>query len=110
MRFGEGDLSAKTDLNMVRNVKEIIIHPRYQSGKPYFDVGFAIAKTPIKFSDYVIPICLPMKPVDDVDYLEGDLVTLAGWGVFYDKKNNLNTNSKDLKLINLRVSISSSDH
>ena len=104
MRFGEADLSIEPNPDLLRNVKQIMVHPKYQLGRPYFDVGFAIAKTPIKFSDYVIPICLPMKPVDDVDYLEGDLVTLAGWGVFYDEENNPIFDSKDLKLMSLKVS------
>ena len=51
------------------------VHPKYLSEKAYYDVGIAIAQTPIQFSDYIRPICLPTKPVDDVDYLEGDLVT-----------------------------------
>ena len=51
------------------------VHPKYLSEKAYYDVGIAIAQTPIEFSDYIRPICLPTKPVDDVDYLEGDLVT-----------------------------------
>ena len=44
------------------------------SEKAYFDVGIAITDKPIEFNEYIRPICLPLKPVDDVDYLEGDLV------------------------------------
>jgi hypothetical protein len=44
------------------------------SEKAYYDVGIAIAEKPIEFSEFIRPICLPLKPVDDVDYLEGDLV------------------------------------
>ena len=44
-----------------------------------------------------------MVPVDDVDYLEGDLVTLAGWGSYYNVRNELVDRNPTLKLINLRV-------
>jgi hypothetical protein len=40
-----------------------------------------LADLRIEYSDYVIPICLPFKPIDDVDALENDFVNLAGWGV-----------------------------
>ncbi len=42
--------------------------------------------------------------VDDVNYLEGDLVTLAGWGSYYNVRNELVDKNPTLKLINLRVS------
>ena len=43
--------------------------------------------------------------VDDVNYLEGDLVTLAGWGSYYNERNQLIDKNPTLKLINLRVNI-----
>ena len=43
--------------------------------------------------------------VDDVSYLEGDLVTLAGWGSYYNERNQLIDKNPTLKLINLRVNI-----
>jgi len=39
-----------------------------------------------------------------VDYLEGDLVTLAGWGAYYNVRNERIEDNPTLKLINLRVS------
>ena len=79
------------------------MHPKYVTDKAYFDVGIAIAESPIQFNEYIRPICLPVRPVDDADYLEGDLVTLAGWGLYYNIKNEVQIGSL-LKLINLRVS------
>jgi hypothetical protein len=49
------------------------------SEKAYYDVGFAIADKPIQFNEFIRPICLPVRPVDDVDYLEGDLVRGRGF-------------------------------
>jgi hypothetical protein len=35
---------------------------KQQDGKAYFDVGIAIADRHIEFTNYVRPICLPMRP------------------------------------------------
>ena len=42
--------------------------------------------------------------VDEVNYLENDFVTLAGWGAYYDIRNKRIDKNPNLKLINLRVS------
>ena len=47
----------------------------------YADVGLVRADRRIEFTDYVLPICLPFRPIDDIDALENDFVNLAGWGV-----------------------------
>ena len=101
--FSQADLSEPTTVGQDRLVEKIIHHPKYLSDKAYYDVGIAIADKPVEFNEYVIPVCLPLRPVDDVDYLQGDLVTLAGWGSFYNLKNEIQVGSL-LKLINLRVS------
>ena len=62
MRLGVADLSTPATYGIVRRVREILIHPKYLEGKAYFDVGVAVAERPIEFTDYVRPICLPMRP------------------------------------------------
>ena len=47
----------------------------------YADVGLVRAERRIEFSAYVLPVCLPFRPIDDIDALENDFVNLAGWGV-----------------------------
>ena len=49
--------------------------------KVYADVGLVRADRRVEFSDHVLPICLPFRPIDDIDALENDFVNLAGWGV-----------------------------
>ena len=44
-------------------------------------MGLVKADRRIEFTDYVLPICLPFRPIDDIDALENDFVNLAGWGV-----------------------------
>jgi hypothetical protein len=73
----------------------------YDDDYIYFDAGIALAESEMKFSDYIRPICLPTHPVDKLDYLTGDLVTLTGYGLY----STTNTLAKELKFINLKVNL-----
>ena len=53
-------------------------HPKYISGRAYYDAAVAVADQLIEYTEYVRPVCLPMTPVDDDDAFADDLVTLAG--------------------------------
>jgi hypothetical protein len=84
-----------------RKIIQILKHPNYnRDNGGYFDVGIAIAEREIKFSDYIRPICLPTEPIDQLDYLTGDLVTLTGFG----KESISDQLANELKFINLKVS------
>lgn len=71
----------------------------YSDDYIYFDAGLAIAESQLDFTNYVRPICLPTHPVDKLDYLTGDLVTLTGYG----KISTTDVLATELKFINLRV-------
>ena len=58
-----------------RRIVSTFQHPKYSSGRPYYDVGVALADYHIEFTEYVRPICLPMMPVDDEDFLADDFGT-----------------------------------
>jgi hypothetical protein len=62
MRLGEADLSKPTTYGTERKVAQILTHPKYLDGKAYFDVGIAVADRHIEFTNYIRPICLPMRP------------------------------------------------
>ena len=106
MRLGSSDLDSVHTTGIERNVKQVLVHPKYRQNQAYYDVGIAVADVHIEFSDYVRPICLPFRPVDDEDDLADDFVTLAGWGYFLDPRNELQLSSK-LKLISLQVNFDS---
>ena len=80
MRLGNSDLNhgQHTSNEEIRNVKQVVTHPDYRSGRIYYDVGLAIAERRIEYSDFIRPICLPFKPIDDEDAWSDDLVILAG--------------------------------
>ncbi len=68
--------------------------------KDYYDVGLARTERRIDFTDYIRPVCLPSRPVDDPDFLTDDLVILSGWGL--DPENN-NTASSKISVESIRV-------
>ena len=73
IRLGTADMGEPKEGFMERTAKEIKLHPKYQSRKVYFDVGLVILDSHVEFTEYVRPICLPMTPVDDYDYLADEL-------------------------------------
>lgn len=81
MRMGSAKLSDWSPNVVVRAIDQVYTHPDYISTRSYLDVALAYTKTKIEFSDYVLPICLNFKPVDDKDHLANTFAVLAGWGL-----------------------------
>jgi V8-like Glu-specific endopeptidase len=101
MRMGSSDMVDPEVGKIERNVAKVLVHPKYQQRRAYFDVGLAVADRFIEFTEYVRPICLPMSPVDDEDYLADDFVTLAGWELQITTRGSEPT--KRVKLHTLQV-------
>ena len=78
--LGEHDLIKNEKTEQKRKAKDIIIHPNYKNGS--FDYDFAIIKLdkPVKFTKYVVPVCLPSHKNQNFDSNEGKV---AGWGKIY---------------------------
>ena len=96
MRFGTTNiLDDEGEETINRGIDQFKVHPKYEKGKPYFDVGLAITSYDIDFTAYIRPICLPTESSDNADLGLGDSVTLSGWGKDYDKTGrNFNINRK----------------
>ncbi|EAT48155.1 AAEL000760-PA [Aedes aegypti] len=86
LRLGEHDLSSDPDCDssgncnnrvILANVSGIIIHPNYR--KERNDVALLKLAKPIEYSNYVLPICLPVLPAHQEDFI-GRSVFAAGWG------------------------------
>jgi hypothetical protein len=69
----------------------------------YFDVGLVVADSAIEFNKGIVPICLPVRPVDAPDYLTGDLVVSTHWGQIQREAGNRYKSVADLKFINLKA-------
>ena len=106
--MGTADLESVHN-GIERKVIDIRIHPKYKPGQVYYDVGIAIARDVITFTDYIRPVCLPYLPVDDNDHLKNNFVTLAGWGYAIEARSGIPIEelkvelTSNLKLRSLRV-------
>ncbi|XP_030601164.1 ST14 transmembrane serine protease matriptase a [Archocentrus centrarchus] len=60
-----------------RNLKQIIPHPNYNSFTFDNDIALMQLDSPVSYTDYIRPICLP-SPQHDFPVGEG--VTITGWG------------------------------
>ncbi|XP_050356174.1 venom serine protease-like [Nymphalis io] len=76
---GEHDTSTGSEsMTQGFRVAQVIIHPQYTSSNYDFDVAILKINGQIKYNDYVAPVCLPFKYVNN-DFT-GSKVTLLGWG------------------------------
>ena len=75
MRLGTSELSnAKS--GTIRKVVKAYTHPKY-TGVPYFDAAIYLSDVNIEFTKWVMPICLPMRPIDDEDAFAGKYTKLG---------------------------------
>ncbi|XP_062899263.1 atrial natriuretic peptide-converting enzyme isoform X2 [Mobula hypostoma] len=75
--FGINHLKYPTESTQIRKVKQIIIHPRYES-QPYDnDISLLELHEEINVTSYVRPVCLPRT--DQVVELD-TYCSIAGWG------------------------------
>jgi len=80
VRFGDRDISSRADDKnvLIRNVKRVSLHPNYRESQAYYDVGMIILDRAVIFSDFIQPVCLPLKSVSNPDVHQSKLVTLTG--------------------------------
>ena len=69
MRMGTSELS-NAQSGTRRKVLKAFKHPEYKS-VPYFDAAIYQSDIDIEFTKWVMPICLPMRPIDDDDAFAG---------------------------------------
>lgn len=80
MLLGKYDLKSELERGSVqRNVSEIILHPnwRYASEKWDADLAMLVLESPVSFSTFIQPVCLP-KEIDNIEneqYKSGTVVS-----------------------------------
>lgn len=60
-----------------RTLKQIIAHPNYNSFTFDNDIALMELSSPVTYSDYIRPICLPAP---QHDFPVGSTVWITGWG------------------------------
>lgn len=82
-RFGEYNLRV-TDPgeSEIYQISEIRIHPQFTGTGFYNDLALFKLERPVRFSDYIQPICLPSNTLRQ-DSFVGQVPTIVGWGTTY---------------------------
>ena len=74
------------------------MHPKYNKVASYYDVAI-LETSPITFSKFISPVCLPNLASDDIHKYDHDSVELIGWG-----QENLNGKTSDrLRRVQLTI-------
>lgn len=95
LHLGQYNLSEVSDSVMIRDVSKAYVHPKFNILDN--DIAVLVMRLPVKFSDAVIPICLPQN-VDDVEELVGQRGWITGW-----RKMENGATSDVLRMISLPV-------
>lgn len=72
--------------NIVKKVEHVIIHKDYNDTYLQNDVALLRLSSDIPYTDFIRPICLPTKDVED---LKGENIIIAGWGLNGKKETNV---------------------
>lgn len=67
----------RNDLEAVRPIKRIIVHPHYNQYISDYDIALLEMETPVFFNELVQPICLPSSPRV---FIYGTVCYVTGWG------------------------------
>lgn len=95
VRLGEWDTSTNPDCQVERSgrtvcndpyidvdVSEITPHPQYPGNArdQLNDIALLRLRTPVTFSDFISPVCLPILPDQQNTIFLGRKMVVAGWG------------------------------
>ncbi|XP_039215675.1 coagulation factor X-like [Crotalus tigris] len=93
---GEVDISRKKTGRLLA-VNKIYVHQKFVLATYDYDIALIQLKTPIRFSENVIPACLPTADFANQVLMKQDLGTVSGFGRIQEKGRTSNT----LKVVNL---------
>jgi len=82
VRVGEWDLSDNDNYVQEFRVVDIQAHPDFKPNGFYNDVALFTLDKPVRFTEYIQPICLPSGSLLTQDYT-GEFPVVLGWGTTY---------------------------
>ncbi|KAL7842053.1 hypothetical protein SRHO_G00237420 [Serrasalmus rhombeus] len=99
VRLGDYLRFKKEDSEVTIPVSKIVSHPKYNPVTVDNDIALLRLATPVKFTNYILPACLPSRSLAErVLHLNGTQTVVTGWG----KQNETATHySSALGFINI---------
>ena len=100
IRIGDTNhASEQDDKNAIdMDINKQIVHPKYDEVSSYYDVAI-LETSPVTFSKFISPVCLPETPSDNIDKYDNYSVELIGWG-----QTDLHSKTSDkLKRVSLKI-------
>uniref|UniRef100_A0A8C3T965 Peptidase S1 domain-containing protein n=1 Tax=Chelydra serpentina TaxID=8475 RepID=A0A8C3T965_CHESE len=77
VNLGEHQLSSPSPSRLSSPVRQIIVHPRYNTGTRSADIALVQLTEPVRFTDEILPVCLPGPS----DAFPGNRTCwVTGWG------------------------------
>ncbi|XP_007940602.1 coagulation factor VII [Orycteropus afer afer] len=83
--LGEHDLSEEDGDEQESQIDQIIIPDKYIQGKTNHDIALLRLRTPVNFTDYVVPLCLPDKTFSEQTLAYIRFSSVSGWGQLLDR-------------------------
>ncbi|XP_071959226.1 uncharacterized protein [Antedon mediterranea] len=80
VRLGEWDADTEEDFESHFEVNEIVIHPDYNIETFDSDIALIRLKQPIRYTDYILPVCLPSQQRAEKLIKAGQKGFVSGWG------------------------------
>lgn len=96
--LGIDDITQEQPFQQNRKIKRSFLHPNYDNQKVYFDIALIEMDQKVDYNGGIHPICLPEKPVLNVDSRQNDLATLTGWGSQFRADQSQSTKLRVSKL------------
>uniref|UniRef100_A0A3B4TCY3 Coagulation factor VII n=1 Tax=Seriola dumerili TaxID=41447 RepID=A0A3B4TCY3_SERDU len=77
---GEHNTGVKEGTEQVIHVSEIIMHENYVMQTADNDIALLRLASPITYTQYAVPVCLPTRRLAELDLWAINLHTVSGWG------------------------------
>merc|ERR1712141_133905 len=99
IKFGKIKAKRKVEPNeQVKKIKKIHRHPQYNEITYDSDIAIIELESPVEFTDFVIPICLPHDESDFKLLVVKSYVVVIGWGATRKNKNKWSKRLKEVRI------------
>ncbi|XP_004704472.3 coagulation factor VII [Echinops telfairi] len=78
--LGEHDLGIEEGTEQERYIAQMIVPDKYRIGRVNHDIILLRLSTPVNFTDYVVPLCLPDKKFSEQTLAYIKFSSVSGWG------------------------------